>query len=414
MGANPNTLTSSFQKFWSRRLQITRTKINQYHIISNYEEKAQLKKGNQVTRPYKSEPVVNDMGADGSYSRQAITTTEELLNIDREKEITFYIREIDELQSNYNLRNEFADLNAKKLANQIDADVLEEALNGASKVGAYDIAGTGTLDDGIGFTLSISNIMKVFGVANKKLTALNVDLMDRWAMVSPQFYNILWEYIAGKESLLGDKSGETGSIGTYGGFRLYVSNNLTTSYRLEMATTPTDTNTVVINGVTFTAETGDASDAAGKFKAETSGTVSLGHLADAINNANGYAASVGAAGTYTEVTAANRLLLKNIRAEFTAGNEYLVLVCKGISNGIVVSETLAAAADVWTTTKQLQHQMFGQGKPVDLVIQKDVTMAVKSRDGYIGNDIVNWAVWGKKTFTEGTKQIVNVLTIVMS
>lgn len=409
MAANPNTLTDSFVKHWSKRMQLTRFKVNMYSVVANYEEKAQLKKGNLVYRPYRSALVVNDMGADGSYTRQALTDTEEHLTIDREKEISFYVKSLDELQSNYATVNEYADDSAKGLTNNIDADVFAEARNATSKLGLFDLGGGGTLNDGVGFVLTVSNILNVFGVASKKLTALNIEMNDRWAIISPEFYNLLWSYISGKESLLGDKTGESGNVGSYGGFRLYVSNNLTTSYRLEMGTTPTDADTVVINGVTFTAETGDASDAAGKFKAETSGTVSAGHLADAINNANGYAASVGAAGTYTELTANNRLLMKGITAEFTAGNSYLVIRCQGLGSGIAVSETLTAAADIWTLTKQLQHNLFGQGKPVDLVIQKDVNMETQPRSGYIGKDVTTWGVWGKKTFAEGAKQMVNVL-----
>ena len=52
--------------------------------------------------------------------------------------------------------------------------------------------------------------------------------------------------------------------------------------------------------------------------------------------------------------------------------------------------------------------MFGQGRPVDAVVQRSPKMLVKDRDGYIGNDIVNYIVYGLKTFRDGTRRMVDV------
>jgi len=401
MGANPNTLTADFPKYWSKRMQVTRFKVNTYHVLANYEEKANLKKGNTVTRPYRSALVVNTMGADGSYTRQAITDTEELLTIDQEKEISFYLKELDELQNNYAIRNQYADDNALLAANHIDGAVLGEYDQAASKIGLFEMGGGGAAGDGIGFTLSTSNVLSVFGKANRKLTNQNIPMTDRWAVVSPEFYDILWQFLAGKESQLGDKTGEMGNIGEYAGFRLYVSNNLGWSGSLAVGTTATNGDTVVINGVTFTFVTGTPTNA-GDVKAETSGAVCIDNLVAAINAPGTTTAN------FIALSAANQNLLKGITA--TDGTSVMTLKAVGKSY-VVVSETLTAAADIWTLTKQIQHQLFGQGKPVDLVIQKDVNVTTKSRDGFIGSDIVTWFVFGKKTFVEGTKQMVDVQTV---
>lgn len=406
MGANPNTLTADFPKYWSKRMQVTRFKVNTYHVLANYEEKANLKKGNTATRPYRSALTINTLGADGSYSRQAITDTEELLTIDQEKEVSFYIKELDELQSNYNTRNDYADDCAKLLTNYIDGVVLGEYDQAASKLANYEMGGGGSAGDGVGFTLTTSNVLKVFGKANKALTNQNIPMTDRWAVISPEFYDILWEFLAGKESQLGDKTGEMGNIGEYAGFKLYVSNNLGSSQRLEFGTNPTNNDTITINGVTFTFRT-------------TLGVVanSIHICSDAEKTLNQLVAAINTPGTsvaedtdtgFVALSAADQALMKGIVA--TDGATYMTLKATGKSY-VVVSEALTAIADIWTLTKQLQHQVFGQGKPVDLVIQKDVNMKVKDRDGYIGSDIVTWAVFGKKTFNEGTKQLVDVQVV---
>ncbi len=156
--------------------------------------------------------------------------------------------------------------------------------------------------------------------------------------------------------------------------------------------------TVIINGVTLTFETGTI-DAAGKVKAETSGAVSAGYLVDAINTPGTTTA------TFQLLSEANQNLLKGISAAAISGG--IRVTAKGKSY-ISVSETLTAAADIWTLAKQKQHLLFGQGKPIDLVIQKRPNMVTKDRSGYLGKDVVSWTVFGKKTFTEGAEQLVNV------
>lgn len=398
MGANPNTLTDDFPKYWSRRMQVTRFKVNVYHVLANTEEKANLKKGNSATRPYRSSLVINDMGADGGYTRQAIQDTGETLTIDQEKEITFYIKELDELQNNYNVRNDYADDNAKLASNYIDGVVLGEYDQAASIVGNYEMGGGGAASDGIGFALTPSNVLSVFGKAKKKLTNQHIPQTGRWAIISPEFEDVLWQFLAGKESQLGDKTGEEGMIGSYGGFKLYVSDNVGWSGRLELGTLATNNDTVVINGVTFKFVTGTPTNA-GEVKAETSGAVCIDNLVAAINAPGTTTAN------FIKLSDADQALMKGITA--TDHATYLTLKATGRSY-VVVSETLTAAADIWTTTKQIQHCIFGWGTPVDLVIQKDVNLKVKERDGYVGNDIVTWFVFGKKTFREGTKQMVDV------
>jgi hypothetical protein len=374
-----------------------------YSIIASMEEVATLKKGDRVDRPYRSALVVKTVGTDGAYTRQAITDTTEYLTVSTKKEVTFNIEDYDEIQSNYATRNLYADDAGMALKLYIDGDVLGEYDIANSSVDDGDLGGT----DGNGFTLTISNILSVFGKARKKLDRLNIPENDRWAIISPEFADVLYQFLAGKESALGDSTGINGHIGKYGGFQLYKSNALGWSARLVMSTIATDTDTVTINGVVFTADADGAAVGAGHFSIQASATLCCGQLADAINNSGAYAASVGTVDTYIEVTAANRILLEGITAVFTAGNTYLTLKGEGVGY-VAVSETLTPAADVWTTALQIQHNLFGQGKPVDLVIQKYPTVSVFHRDGYFSWDIANYILMGLKTFAEGAKQMVDV------
>lgn len=394
-----NDVSASFPEYWSRRMQRKHYKTDRYREIVSMEEQETLKRGDIVHRPYRSGLVVNDLGSDGSYTRQDITDTDESLSIDQEKEVSFYIREIDEIQSNYKTRNEYADDAAVKLGNQIDGQVFGEYDQATSIVDDGDLGGT----DGDGFEATTSNLDKIFGEANEKLDSQNIDEDGRWAMISPQLYNILWQRIGGRESLLGDKSGQRGHMGAWAGFKVFKSNALGWSGRLEWGTNPTDGDTVVINGVTFTFKD-TLGSTAGNVHICSTAAKTLDQFVSAINTPGTTVAEATDAG-FVALSQANQDALKNITA--TDGTTFMTLKATGFGY-VVVSETLTAAADVWTEADQIQHNIFGQGKPIDLVIQKRPNMIVKDRTGYIGSDIVSWTVFGLNTFDEGTDQLVDV------
>lgn len=396
-----NSLSASFPDFWSRRMQVTHHKKDVYVAIANMEEQETLKRGDTLNRPYRSSLAVNTLGAEGNYSRQDITDTNESLTINQEKEVSFYIREIDEIQSNYKTRNEYADDAARKLGNQIDGDVLGEYDQATDVIGLFEIDGTGSAGDGVGFTISTSNVLKAFIRAGRELDENNIGPESRFAVISPQVKQVLFEYLAGKDTNLADEVGANGKLGRWAGFDIYQSTNTGWSAVLACATLPTDADTVTINGVVFTFETGTV-DTAGEVKSETDADTSFGYLKNSINTPG-----TSVSGQYSAVSAANQALLKNIVATHDTSANTITL--KGEGWGYVaVSETLTAAADVWTTTKQIQHNLFGQKGATDLVIQKRPNVKVKERDGYIGADIVSWTVYGLKTFTEGKSKLVDL------
>lgn len=385
-------------------MQRKHEKTDVYRAIANFEEQATLRNGDVVNRPYRSSVVVNNIGTSGSYSRQELTDADDYLTVNQKKEATFYLEDYWALQSSYRTANLYADDTAVQLGNQIDGDVFGEYDNADSTIGAYEVAGTGSLADGLGITLTTSNILKVFTKAGAKLDALNISLNDRWAVISPQFKEVLLQYLAGKNSALGDSTGVNGHIGKYMSFQLYESNALGHSCRLELpVTVPTVNDTMTINGVEFVfVDTGNVdAGAAGSIYYGANVGATCDNIVASIN-----APGTADSGVYLPVSAANQKLLKNITA--TDEDTYVTFKTTGKSY-IAVSETLTTEANVWTTTKQIQHVIFGQGKPIDVVVQKYPKLEMFHRDGYIGKDFVTWTLYGIKTFEEGADQLVDVL-----
>lgn len=403
MGANPNTFSTSvasFAQYWSRRMQRTWDKIAVYRDIASFAEAENLKKGQRVHRPYGSDLTSNVMGADGSFTRQALTDADEYLDIDQERETSFYIKELDEIQHNYAVRNHYADKAATVLNEMIDGFAIKTgAAAAASTVDESDLGGT----SGNGITPTTTNIAKIFGKANLKLDRYNIPQNDRWCIMSPDFFNVLWERLEGKDSQLGDEVGERNKLARgYAGFRLYKSNASYWTGKLLMGTNPTDGDTITINGVTLT------------FKATLGTTAGNIHIcSDVENTINNLIDALETPGTsideatnagYVAVSLANQKLLTGISC--TDGATYVTVTAYGHSY-MAVSETLTATADVWTPELQIQNILFGQGKPIDIVVQKNPNLKIQDRSGYVGKDFITWAAYGGKTFREGTFGLVN-------
>jgi hypothetical protein len=86
-----NSIIASLKEVWSRDYQDMAEKVRVYSNIANFRLESDLKKGDTAHRPYMADVTVNTLGSEGSYTRQDITSTDESLSVDQEKEATFYI-----------------------------------------------------------------------------------------------------------------------------------------------------------------------------------------------------------------------------------------------------------------------------------------------------------------------------------
>lgn len=398
-----NTFSALFADYWSRRMQVIHSRVDVFRAIANFEQQAVLKNGDVVHKPYHTVPSVASYTRGTAVTVNDQTVTDESLTVDQAFVAPFYVDDLDALQSNYPVLNKLADEAAIRLSNKIDGDILGEYDQATDTVDDGDLGGTA----GNGLTLSVTNVQKVFAIAQRKLMKqLNSNFKrgDCFAVISPNFYQTLLEYLAGKETTLGDSSGVSGHVGQYYGFDLYVSNSVGWSASMPVATIPVAGDTVVINGVTLTAAADASATAAGEYSIETTNDLAMANLVLLING-------TGTAGAdeYIDVTAANRALLFGITATYTAGTDLLELKAEGWA-GVVVSETMTPAANIWTTTKQIEHQLFGKKGAIDVVIQARPTIEVKEVPDKLGKNIIPYTLYGKKTFIKGKDMLIDVQT----
>lgn len=385
-------------------MQVTNYRKAVYRAIVSMEEQETLTKGNTVHRPYRSTLYPRTYTRGTAVTIRDLTDTDETLTVDISQVVPFYIDDLDAIQHNYKVLNEYADDASEVLTNFIDGDILGEYASATSKVDDVEING-GTA--GLGFTLTTANILSVFTQAKKKLQKQNIrgGLTELFSVISPEFESVLMTFLANRETALGDSTGTNGHIGTYMGFDLYVSNGLAFSARLVTTTIFVAGDTITINGVVWTARADGSAVSSGDFSIQATAALCTAQLVAALNNSSGYAATVGAVDDYFEVTAANRDLLIGLTA--TNGTTYIDIVFEGVGL-VTVSETLTPADDVWTGNRQIQHQLFGKKGAIDLVIQKRPSIEIKDVPDKLGKNVIPYMLYGKKTFVEGAKKLVDI------
>ena len=174
-------LAAFIPELWSRRIQyLTKNALVATQICS-YEEQPDLKFGDRIHRPYPNDLVVNDYVKYTDTTAQDLIGTDEYLDIDQSKEISFAIDEVDWIQMKYDLENSYVERAAYRLANDIDGNVLAEVSNANVSMDAGDIGGT----PGNAISLSVSNCLNTIMTAGAKLAANGCEMDKTWALVIP-------------------------------------------------------------------------------------------------------------------------------------------------------------------------------------------------------------------------------------
>jgi hypothetical protein len=186
-----NSLTAFNPAYWSKRMQIIRIKEPVYRALANFEERANLKNGDTVHRPYRSSLLVQSYTKGTAVTVQDVTATDESLSVGTTKIVPFYVDDLDQLQNKWDTVNSFADDAGRELEAFIDGDFLGEVVNATDTIDDGDIGGTA----GNAIVLSSSNVLKVFAAASKKLTNQmkggKMGMTDRFAVITPTVLQIL-------------------------------------------------------------------------------------------------------------------------------------------------------------------------------------------------------------------------------
>lgn len=396
-----NNFTADFKTVWAKEQQEVFYKKNVATEVADTSFQSSLSSGQILTRTYRSSdpedaPAVITRSDEMSYNSE--TDTAETLTVNRQFGELIFIHDFDNIQSDYDLAMNYGRDYAEKLKNQVDADVLGEVINAANVVDAASVWGTA----GQGITLSTSNVFNVITASTKKLALQNIYENNKVGVVSPQFEEIITQYYGAKVTDLGDMVSEKWYFNKIAGYRLFSSNSLTGTAVLAMATNPTASDTVTIQGQVFTFVSSIGT---------TAGNVLIGGSADA-TRAN-LETLINAPHTTTSTgVALTGARLKRFRARASAVNnntaDTLTVTFKGAWT-LTVSETLTAGSDVWTTALQKQLNVFGVAKSMTtLVMQRTPSVKQVDNPTRLGVNFQNAVLYWTKTFADQAKKMVRV------
>ena len=379
-------LDAFIPELWSRRIQyLTRNALVATQICS-FEEQPDLKYGDRIHRPYPNDLVVNDYTKYTDTVQQDLIGTDEYLDIDQSKEISFAIDEVDWIQNKYDLEKSYVERAAYRLANDIDGSVLGEVVNANVTCDGSDIGSSGAI------SLSTSNCLNAIMTAGAKLTANGCEMDKTWALVvSPKSASVIAQTVAQDWFSLADLALKNGYAGNFAGYKVYSSNNVfhkrTISFSSVVAT---DEITVAGVKFTFVASIGTT---AGNVLKGANDAAALANLAAAINGAS------GAGTTYVEVSAADRAKLKNVKANLDASTGVLTTA------GAVVVSTPDTTITVGNAE---EHAILCRPGAIDLIMQQNIDVRKTPLPKQKADYYIISCLYGKKTFTEWKNRMVDI------
>jgi len=388
-----NALTTFNAEYWANEMQATYSKENVARALVSETLASQLVDGTRINRPYRSalKATTYTKGTDISVYND-LSGVNEYLDIDTTPLIAFYIDDIDVIENKWDMATIYARDAGRLLNNIIDQAIFAEYSNAYSYVAAQDLGGSGTGAAAV----TVSNISNLFTTASRNLDKYNRGAQGRFAVVGPRLREILSLAVSGRETMFGDKVGMNGYIGSRFGFDVYFSNNIPFSSTIVTSGIPTDGQTFIVDGVTFTWEAhGTNCNAAGEVDIGTSEDEAYANLVLAINGTTAATTS-----TYYDVSADDRETLTNggISASYTSH----ALVISGYGD-VVINESDTSNVTSVTTTS---YPLFGVKGSIDLVIEKEPSVDFVRDPDRLGRNVFAWTRYGKKTFTKEKKGLV--------
>ena len=382
-----NNLDAFSPEYWSARTQRLLKKKLIAREIASMEEQAILRDGDMVHRPYYSDVVVNNYTKGTDVTVQDVSATDEYLVVNKSKEATVYIDEIDVKQNKYDAANKYIDRMTYALKKDIDGAFLQEVLNAEYTMSDGDMGGT----PGNPVTVSVANVFKLFTLTEAKMNANDIEDTKPWFFVitpdvkaNIQQTNLVNGFQQADAALRGTLKG-MGYLGTWGNFNIFVSNNVAHS-NLVTVSSLAASDTLTVNGVTITFKATPA--AAGECKPTAAALIGM---------INGVMAT---AGDYVEFDAADRAKLLSVNAS---------AIANGSDVEIVTAGHVAYSQSGVTLGGEVAHCWAGQYGCSDMVIQKDVAVQKNKEPKKTGYNYLCWTLYGIKTFTEGAKRCIKVL-----
>lgn len=367
--------------------------------------------------PFNSTPVGSNGAKQVTYSVEAMTSSDDTLTVNQRATAAEQIDSYEQLMTSYDLMSQQSRRQAYRISDYIDQFVLNMA---ATKSGIRQIdngyISSGTVDN-TGYAISSSNantlanaITEILGLGNAQM---NKGLF--W-VVSPYERTAVLAYAQSHGFNVADSAitaGINGSSGkNFGGLDLYVSNNLTHTTNLTIATNPTanDTLTFVVNGRSITLKFVASPANAGEVKIGVAASNTQANLVACLNGSG-----VGDGTDYKELATADRLALKMVSPQSAPGTFALAgAFATNVSaittyGSLKVTKSLTAGGDGFSTV--IRKTIAGVYGSIFLGLPSDgMTFDMKTVSGQHGREIVTAQVYDATIWNNQKPEVAVVFT----
>jgi hypothetical protein len=375
---NPYIWTSVVQDFLNASLVATE--------ICNTKCEAYLTSGSRVNFPYMADVRVQDYTQGTDLTVDALAATQDYLDVDQSKVVTFAMDPVQEKQALANYGVDMARQASFQLRNNIDQKVLYTGTAAAASTVAGGTLTTSTL---------ISKMSDVYSTLARK-NAVDGDL---FGVIDPETASLLSQTFIANGFNIADNTLRNGFAGMAVGFNVYVSNNLQNSVTLTVDTQPTNLDTFTILGYTWTCVTDGT--------AATAGQVNIGgNLADfklifvtAINGT-----TPPSANDYIDIATAGRRVYQNAQltaATFNANDCVLTAYGK-----MSCTETFFTGTNVFGI--ETTNMLFGRKGAVSLAIQMQHELTIAQEPRQLAKNWHTHTLFGCKTFTRDAQRLVKM------
>ena len=348
--------------------------------------------GYKAHRPILSHPQVGTYTPHSDIDFEQKSATKETLEVDTFEYAAEDIDITESKQSPYDLLGQSLLSIRRGLMNGVEQKFLSQITNADHAI-----------NNGTAVEVSSANILDYLEEAEGKLGAFDApyETSMRAAVLGPRTVAKLRRAKSDRESRLGDSVLANGVVGPWQGWTVVQSNNLPWSGTLELATEPTNGDTVTIAGVTFEFQS-DLDNTTPGHVGVLCGTnvdTTRAALTACINDS-------GTAGTtYVQMDAkSNFIIRRKRRITATNNNSTDEMTLAGFGD-IAVSSDLTDTTDKWND--QQQESVFMIRGAIDMVLQ---FMSLKVADKEAGfADLPKGMIGvGTKTFADGAVLMVNM------
>lgn len=336
------------QEFWGD-LQVDLYTANTAVYLANQSLESLIStNGRKAHRPILSHAQIGTYTPHSDITFTSKTATKNTLEVDTFNYSAEDIDITETNQSQYELLQHSLTSIRRGLMNAFEQKYLSEISNAF-----HSISG------GTAFELNSANVLDTFQEADSKLGAFDVptETAMKAVVLGPNSVAKLRRAKAERETGLGDNVLANGVVGPWHGWTVVQNNNLPWSGTLNVATQPTDGDTVTISGVVFTFKT-TLGTTAGQVLIGSDAAAARANLKSAVEGTS------GSGTTYVGISALNSFILRRKRNVKCTSAQAMAFTGSG---DISVSETLTAAADVWSA--QQQSSIFMIRGAIDAVMQ---------------------------------------------